>query len=42
MPLLSMLTIAVCAWLLLLAVTGAIEHFRLRRDEHRASVPLEP
>jgi len=35
MPLLSMLIMVLCSWLLLLAVTGAIEHMRMRRDEHR-------
>ena len=42
MSLLNMLTVAVCAWLLVLAVTGAIEHLRLRRNEHRPDVPLKP
>jgi hypothetical protein len=42
MSLLNTFAIAVCAWLLLLAVTGAIEHLRLRRAEHRAGVLLEP
>jgi hypothetical protein len=42
MSLLNMLSIVVCAWLLVLAVTGAIEHLRLRRDEHRTGVPLKP
>ncbi|HEV2547322.1 MAG TPA: hypothetical protein VGU20_08295 [Stellaceae bacterium] len=41
MSFLNMLAIAVCAWLLFLAVTGAIEHMRLRRDENRAGVPLK-
>jgi hypothetical protein len=36
MPLLNVLIMVFCSWLLLLAITGAIEHVRMRRDEHRA------
>ena len=42
MSLLNMLAIVVCAWLLLLAVTGVIEHVRLRRDERRLGMRLGP
>ena len=38
MPLLNVLIIVLCSWLLLLAVTGVIEHIRLRRGEHRLSL----
>jgi hypothetical protein len=34
MPLLNVLVIVLCSWLSLLAVTGVIEHVRLRRDEN--------
>jgi putative effector of murein hydrolase LrgA (UPF0299 family) len=39
MPFLNVVIVVVCSWLLLLAVTGVIEHIRLRRDEHRLGVP---
>ena len=38
MPLFNVLIIVFCAWLLLLAITGMIEHMRLRRGEHRAGL----
>jgi hypothetical protein len=39
MPLFNVLLIVVCAWLLLLAITGVIEHVRLRRDEQHTDTP---
>jgi hypothetical protein len=38
MPLLNVLIIVLCSWLSLLAVTGVIEHIRLRHGEHRAGL----
>jgi putative effector of murein hydrolase LrgA (UPF0299 family) len=34
MPLFNVLIMVFCSWLSLLAVTGVIEHVRLRRDEN--------
>ena len=38
MPFLNVLVIVLSSWLLLLAVTGVIEHIRLRRGEHRVGL----